>query len=67
MGILPGRTKTCRIKRIDELDNDGLDEFYCTSFLADIDSKHVILFIKRIHNQIHYNEKPVWVFKSEGT
>jgi len=64
IGILPGPTKTCRIKRIDKLDNDDLDEFYCTSFLADIDSKHVILFIKSIHNQIHYTEKPVWVSSS---
>jgi len=28
--ILPGPTKKWRIKRIDELNVDELDEFYCT-------------------------------------
>jgi len=28
--ILPGPTKKWRIKRIDELNDDELDEFYCT-------------------------------------
>ena len=30
MGILPGPTKKWRITRIDELNDDELDEFYCT-------------------------------------
>ena len=29
IGTLPGPTKKWRIKRIDELDDDELDEFYC--------------------------------------
>ena len=29
IGILPGPTKKWRIKRIDELNDDELDEFYC--------------------------------------
>jgi len=30
IGILPGQTKKWRIKRIDELNEDELDELYCT-------------------------------------
>jgi len=29
IGILPGPTKKWRIKRIDEFNDDELDEFYC--------------------------------------
>jgi len=30
IGILPGPTKKWRIKRIDEVNDDELDKFYCT-------------------------------------
>ena len=36
IGILPGPTKKWRIKQIDELNDDELDEFYCTLFADDI-------------------------------
>jgi len=32
--ILPGPTKKWRIKRIDKLDDDELDEFYCINIIV---------------------------------
>jgi len=42
MGILPGPTKKWRINRIDELNDDELDEFYCIALGQKIINVHHI-------------------------
>ena len=36
IGILPGPTKKWRIKRIDELNDDELDEVYCILYTMEL-------------------------------
>ena len=51
---LPGQTKKWRIKRIDELNDDELDEFYCT-WLAD--SVHeLVLFLSLLQKSLSLDE-----------